>query len=174
MPSVTNVFSVTRVFETIDEMEADEYASYFAEDASFRFGNAAPILGRQTIRDAMVVFFSTIKGLHHEVVGVWEGEWERGDVYSVETEVTYTRKDDAVVSNLPAHRGQQADSTAATAFIAGAPAHLRAGGAAWFVANKALPYELPAARAFRRVRVAAADGRYKVLHCEDPVGERHR
>jgi hypothetical protein len=50
----------------------------------------------------MVVFFSTIKGLRHEVVGVWEGEWERGDVYSVETEVTYTRKDDAVVSNLPA------------------------------------------------------------------------
>ena len=41
MPSVTDVSSVTRVFETIDEMEADEYASYFAEDASFRFGNAA-------------------------------------------------------------------------------------------------------------------------------------
>jgi hypothetical protein len=102
MPSVTDVSIVTRVFETIDEMKADEYASYFAEDASFRFGNAEPIVGRQTIRDAMVVFFSTIKGLRHEVVGVWEGEWERGDVYSVETEVTYTRKDDAVVSNLPA------------------------------------------------------------------------
>jgi len=102
MPSVTNVSSVTRVFETIDEMKADEYASYFAEDASFRFGNAEPIIGRQTIRDAMVIFFSTIKGLRHEVVGIWKGEWERGDVYSVETEVTYTRKDDAVVSNLPA------------------------------------------------------------------------
>jgi hypothetical protein len=102
MSSVTDVFGVTRVFETIDEMKADEYASYFAEDASFRFGNAEPIVGRQTIRDAMVVFFSTIKGLRHEVVGVWEGEWAQGDVYSVETEVTYTRKDDAVVSNLPA------------------------------------------------------------------------
>jgi 16S rRNA (guanine1207-N2)-methyltransferase len=81
---------------------------------------------------------------------------------------------DVVVSNLPAHRGQQADSTVAHEFIAGAPAHLRAGGAAWFVANKALPLELPASRAFRRVSIAAADGRYKVLHCEDPVGERHR
>jgi hypothetical protein len=101
MSSVTDVFGVTRVFETIDEMKADEYASYFAEDASFRFGNAEPIVGRQTIRDAMVVFFSTIKGLHHEVVGVWEGEWEQGDVYSVETEVTYKRTDDGVVS-LPA------------------------------------------------------------------------
>jgi hypothetical protein len=101
MSSVTDVFGVTRVFETIDRMKADEYASYFAEDASFRFGNAEPIVGRQTIRDAMVVFFSTIKGLHHEVVGVWEGEWEQGDVYSVETEVTYKRTDDGVVS-LPA------------------------------------------------------------------------
>ena len=101
MSSVTDVFGVTRVFETIDRMKADEYASYFAEDASFRFGNAEPIVGRQTIRDAMVVFFSTIKGLHHEVVGVWEGEWEQGDVYSVETEVTYRRTDDGVVS-LPA------------------------------------------------------------------------
>jgi hypothetical protein len=101
MSSVTDVSGVTRVFETIDEMKAEEYASYFAEDASFRFGNAEPIVGRQTIRDAMVVFFSTIKGLRHEVVGVWEGEWAQGDVYSVETEVTYTRTDDEVVS-LPA------------------------------------------------------------------------
>ncbi len=101
MRSLTELSGVTRVFETIDEMKADEYASYFAEDASFRFGNAEPIVGRRTIRDAMVVFFSTIKGLHHEVVGVWEGEWEQGDVYSVETEVTYRRTDDGVVS-LPA------------------------------------------------------------------------
>jgi hypothetical protein len=100
MPSVTNVSGVTRVFKTIDEMKADEYASYFAGDASFRFGNAEPIVGRQTIRDAMVVFFSTIKGLRHEVVGVWEGEWAQGDVYSVETKVTYTRTDDEVVSLL--------------------------------------------------------------------------
>ena len=101
MPSLTELSGVTRVFETIDEMKADEYASYFAEDASFRFGNAEPIVGRQTIRNAMVVFFATIKGLRHEVVGVWKGEWEQGDVYSVETEVTYTRTDDGVVS-LPA------------------------------------------------------------------------
>lgn len=102
MQSVTEVSTVTGVFQTIDRMDADEYASYFAEDARFRFGNAEPIVGRRAIRDAMVIFFSTIKGLRHEVVGIWKGEWERGDVYSVETEVTYTRKDDAVVSSLPA------------------------------------------------------------------------
>jgi 16S rRNA (guanine1207-N2)-methyltransferase len=82
------------------------------------------------------------------------------------------RRFDAVVSNLPAHRGQQIDSGAAERFIAGAPAHLREEGTAWFVANKALPYELPASRAFRQVRVAAADKRYKVLHCQGPVQAR--
>jgi 16S rRNA G1207 methylase RsmC len=81
---------------------------------------------------------------------------------------------DAILSNLPAHRGQQADSAVAERFIAGAPAHLREDGGAWLVANKALPYELPAARAFRRVRVAAGDGRYKVLHCDQPVPQRPR
>jgi 16S rRNA (guanine1207-N2)-methyltransferase len=81
---------------------------------------------------------------------------------------------DAILSNLPAHRGVRADSDVAERFIAGAPARLRQGGTTWLVANKALPYELPAARSFRQVRVAASDGRYKVLHCADPVRERRR
>jgi 16S rRNA (guanine1207-N2)-methyltransferase len=77
---------------------------------------------------------------------------------------------DAIVSNLPAHRGHQAESATAERFIAGAPAHLRSNGEAWFVANRALPYELPASRVFRQVRVAAIDGRYKVLRCNEPSG----
>lgn len=101
MQGIIDTYDVDRVFEAIDGKKADEYAAFFAEDASFRFGNTEPIVGRRAIRDAMVIFFSTIKGLRHEVVGIWRGEWDRGEVYSVETEVTYTRNDDAVVS-LPA------------------------------------------------------------------------
>ncbi|MDQ3699852.1 MAG: class I SAM-dependent methyltransferase [Chloroflexota bacterium] len=79
---------------------------------------------------------------------------------------------DVIVSNLPAHRGHRADRSIADAFITGAPAHLRAGGTAWFVANRSLPYEPIAAQAFREVRVAAEDKRYKVLHCLDPITKR--
>ncbi|HEX2185777.1 MAG TPA: methyltransferase [Chloroflexota bacterium] len=75
---------------------------------------------------------------------------------------------DAILSNLPAHRGHQADAAVAERFIVEAPAYLREDGSAWFVANRALPYELPASRAFRQVRLAASDGRYKVLHCSGP------
>jgi 16S rRNA (guanine1207-N2)-methyltransferase len=77
---------------------------------------------------------------------------------------------DAIVSNLPAHRGLQHDTAAAERIIAQAPAHLREGGELWLVANKALPYELTASRAFREVRQAANDGRYKVLRCTLPQG----
>jgi 16S rRNA (guanine1207-N2)-methyltransferase len=75
---------------------------------------------------------------------------------------------DAILSNLPAHRGYQEQLATAERFISGAPDHLRAGGGAWFVANRALPYERPAARVFGQVRLAASDRRYKVLHCTEP------
>jgi 16S rRNA (guanine1207-N2)-methyltransferase len=73
-----------------------------------------------------------------------------------------------VVSNLPAHRGHTVDLSVAQRFIAGAPAHLERGGEAWFVANRALPYEARAARAFRRVERVRDDGRYKLLRCAEP------
>lgn len=75
---------------------------------------------------------------------------------------------DSIISNLPAHRGVQHDTRAAERFIAGAPRHLRPDGDVWVVANKALPYEITASRAFREVRTVAVDGRYKVLRCSGP------
>ena len=77
---------------------------------------------------------------------------------------------DTIVSNLPAHRGVAQDTAAAERFIGQAPGLLREGGELWVVANKALGYELPASRAFREVRVAATDGRYKVLQCRGVKG----
>ena len=44
----------------------------------------------------------------------------------------------------------------------------------YFVANRSLPYELPASRVFREIRVVAHDGRYKVLRCTDPHVEQGR
>jgi 16S rRNA (guanine1207-N2)-methyltransferase len=76
---------------------------------------------------------------------------------------------DAVLSNLPAHRGGRSDRSVAEGFIAQTPAHLRDGGTAWFVAGRTLPYEGVASRSFRDVRLVAGDTRYKVLRCGDPL-----
>ncbi len=75
------------IFTAADQMRLDDWAAYFQEDAYFRFGNAAPLIGRDAIRAAMAQFFSTIQAMHHEFVGMYE----QGNVVIAEAEVTFTR-----------------------------------------------------------------------------------
>ncbi|NEQ29113.1 MAG: nuclear transport factor 2 family protein [Microcoleus sp. SIO2G3] len=89
---------VKRLFATIDEMKADEFVSFFAKDAQFRFGNAKPVVGREGVLNAVKKFFLSIKSLQHDITGQWTGQWEQGNVVSVEAEVSYTRKDGTVVT----------------------------------------------------------------------------
>ncbi len=85
------------MFATVDRMDPDDVANCFTEDGSFRFGNAEPVVGRSAIREGLGVFFSTIDGLRHDIKGILSGKWEQGEVYSVEAEVAYTRKDGSEV-----------------------------------------------------------------------------
>lgn len=93
--------TVREIFGAIDRMDADGWLAHFTEDASFRFGNAEPAVGKQAIKEAVVGFWSTIQGLRHDMIGIWRGEWEAGEVVSVEAIIVYTRKDDSVVE-IPA------------------------------------------------------------------------
>jgi ketosteroid isomerase-like protein len=85
------------MFASVDRMDPDEATSRFTEDVSFRFGNAEPVVGQSAIREALVAFFSTFDGLHHDIKGIWSGKWEQGEAYSVEAEAIYTRKDGSEV-----------------------------------------------------------------------------
>jgi hypothetical protein len=58
-------------------------------------------LGREQVEESVAGFFALIGGLHHEIIGVWSGTWEGGEVTSVEAEVTYTRKDGSRTQPLP-------------------------------------------------------------------------
>ncbi len=40
-------------------------------------------------------------GLSHNITGVWSGVWEKGEVKSVEAEVTFTRRDGSRTQPLP-------------------------------------------------------------------------
>jgi uncharacterized protein (TIGR02246 family) len=93
---------VVDLFRAVDALDAATFAKAFTEDGTFRFGNAQPAVGRQQIEEALSGFFSIIGGLQHEVTGVWSGTWEGGDVKSVESAVTYTRKDATVTDAIPA------------------------------------------------------------------------
>jgi hypothetical protein len=93
---------VVDLFRAVDALDAATFAKAFTKDGTFRFGNAQPAVGRQQIEEALSGFFSIIGGLRHEVTGVWSGTWEGGDVKSVESAVTYTRKDATVTDAIPA------------------------------------------------------------------------
>ncbi|WP_062436033.1 nuclear transport factor 2 family protein [Herbidospora daliensis] len=82
-----------RVFDVVDAFDPDEFVKLLAEDATMRFGNAAPGQGREAIAAALRGFFSTIAGLRHRIVRTWT----TGADTVAETEVTYTRLDDSEV-----------------------------------------------------------------------------
>jgi ketosteroid isomerase-like protein len=93
---------VIDLFRAIDAMDVSTLAKAFAEDGTFRFGNTERAVGRQQVEQAMSGFFSMIGGLSHEIIGVWSGRWEAGEVKIVEVEATYTRKDGSRTEALPA------------------------------------------------------------------------
>jgi ketosteroid isomerase-like protein len=57
MPDTTTEEWVRKLFATIDSMQAEEVAAYFAEDGLFCFGNTEPARGRAAVRDANSSFF---------------------------------------------------------------------------------------------------------------------
>lgn len=84
----------TRLFQTVDRMDADGFAFFLSENATFRFGNAEPVIGRSKIRDAVAGFFASIKALRHHILATWKMD---GNVV-IQGEATYTRKDDRLVT----------------------------------------------------------------------------
>jgi uncharacterized protein (TIGR02246 family) len=92
---------VADLFDAVDALDAKAFAERFTEDGTFRFGNAPAVAGRRQIEESVAGFFSTISGLKHAIVGVWSGGWEGGAVTSVETTVTYRRKDTTVTDGIP-------------------------------------------------------------------------
>jgi 16S rRNA (guanine1207-N2)-methyltransferase len=70
---------------------------------------------------------------------------------------------DFVVTNPPFHDGGAEDKRLGQAFIRQAAAMLGKGGVLWLVANRHLPYEADLNAAFKRVRMAADAGGYKLF-----------
>ena len=89
--------SMKELFEIVDRMDPDGFAGCFTEDGRFRFGNAPTVTGRDGIGESVGQFFSSLKGLRHDIQDLWE----QGDVVITEVEASYTRADGHEVT-LPA------------------------------------------------------------------------
>jgi ketosteroid isomerase-like protein len=82
------------LFSAIDARDADAFASRLAPDVVFRFGNAEPVEGSETVRQVVAGFFDSIAGIRHEVADVWN----TGDAVISQGRVTYTRHDGSRLS----------------------------------------------------------------------------
>lgn len=70
---------------------------------------------------------------------------------------------DFVVSNPPFHLAGEESRSLGQSFVRQAAAMLKTGGVAWIVANRHLPYEAELNAAFKRVRMVADSGGYKLF-----------
>ncbi len=76
-------------FAAVDTLDAETIAGHFAPDARFHFGNEPPAAGKAAIAEALSSFFSSIKGMHHQVVDTYIKE----NAAVFEADVTYARPD---------------------------------------------------------------------------------
>jgi hypothetical protein len=77
------------LFRAIDTRDPAKFASFLAPNASFRYGSAAPVTGREAIAQAVAGFFTTIQALEHRLLY----QWQDPESQVCEGEVTYTRHD---------------------------------------------------------------------------------
>lgn len=85
---------VAKIFAAIDSFDPDKFVAHLTPDARFRFANADPVIGRAATREAVAGFFSTIDGLTHRILNVWE----IGDTVIAQIDVEYLRKDGKTVT----------------------------------------------------------------------------
>jgi uncharacterized protein (TIGR02246 family) len=62
---------VTTLFQALDAFDADTFASFLEDDAVFVFGNSDPVRGKQTIRNVVAGFFTTLKAIRHDLIETW-------------------------------------------------------------------------------------------------------
>ena len=84
---------VAAIFADIDAFDPAKFVAHLTPDAKFRFANADPVTGRAAVSEAVAGFFSTIGGLTHHILDVWEV----GDTTIVHIDVEYLRKDGKTV-----------------------------------------------------------------------------
>jgi len=80
---------VAAIFADIDAFDPDKFVARLTPDATFRFANADPVSGRAAVKEAVAGFFSSIAGLTHHILNVYEV----GDIAIAQIDVEYRRLD---------------------------------------------------------------------------------
>lgn len=85
---------VERYYNVVDAMNYDEFVALHTEDATLRFGNAEPAIGRTALTEGIQEFWKSIHGIRHNFQRVWD----IADSAVVEALIEYARHDGTVIT----------------------------------------------------------------------------
>ena len=85
---------VSKVYEAIDSMDEQGFATCLTENCTFVYANSDPVIGRANAAAASQNFLKLLAGIKHRLVNVWAFE----DVIVSQISVTYTRKDGSTLT----------------------------------------------------------------------------
>jgi ketosteroid isomerase-like protein len=77
------------MFAALDRGDVPAYLEFLSADASLRFGNSSPVIGRQAIKESLDSFYTAFQWVRHDPVATWT----RPEGAAVEADVTYLRLD---------------------------------------------------------------------------------
>jgi ketosteroid isomerase-like protein len=80
---------VAAIFADIDTLDPDKFVAHLTPDVKFRFGNNDPVTGRAAVKEGVAGFFSTISGITHHILDVYEA----GETVIAKIDVEYLRQD---------------------------------------------------------------------------------
>jgi hypothetical protein len=85
---------VSAVYEAVDSMDEGRFVECLTETCTFVYGNGAPVTGRQDVAMYVKQFMTMIARIKHELVDAWTID----DMVFAQTNVTYTRQDNSVLT----------------------------------------------------------------------------
>ena len=77
------------LLRTVDARDAAAFGAFLTEDATFLFGNLAPVAGRDAIVAFVEQFFAALDAVSHDV----EADWWSGGRRCMHGRASYTRAD---------------------------------------------------------------------------------
>jgi ketosteroid isomerase-like protein len=80
---------IAAIFADIDTLDPDKFVAHLTPDVTFRFGNNDPVTGRAAVREGVAGFFTTISGMSHHILNVYES----GETVIAKIDVEYLRQD---------------------------------------------------------------------------------
>lgn len=73
-------------FQAVDRMDPDGLRAWYAEGGSFRFAGQPRVTGKPAIREILVQFYASIRGMRHHRPGVRVDEGAQSGVWEAEVE----------------------------------------------------------------------------------------